>query len=1041
MTHRAERSVFGLTLLACVSGQLLGAPGPASSPEFFESRIRPILANNCYGCHTTSKLGGLRLDSREGLMQGGASGPAVKVGDPDKSPLIQAVLQSGELKMPKGSKLKKEEIDNLVAWVKAGAEWPVSLTTKSVTPKDGQYVITADQRAFWSLQPLHAVPAPTVQDAARVNTQIDRFVLARLDKEGLKPVRAAGKRTLIRRATLDLIGLLPTPQEIEDFENDHSAEAFAKVVDRLLASPQYGERWGRVWLDVARYGEDDYRSLDPMRRGYNPYPNAYLYRDWVIQAFNNDLPYGEFVKAQLAADTMDDKSRSRMLPALGFLGQGLWFYDNGAVEVTRADERHDRVDVVTRGFLGLTAGCARCHDHKYDPISQKDYYSLAGVFANTVYSEYPKVPKSEIASYESKEKRIKDKEKLLGEINHAESSDLAETLVLQIAKYMRAAWRITGEPKDPIAKVVEEEKLDYELMERFVKFLAKPPRFYPYLESWKAMIKRGGKAPEAKKLAEGFQTLVTEVMFEKREVKEENEIIVAKSLPGTKKKEPALKPNEFITNDDFCPGCGLELKTLPVDKMNLWTDVFQRDLTVEDEMQYASNMTPGLLAFRGWGLTRRLSADKRAYMEALKTDIEAAKKALPSKYPFVHGVQDANQLVNLPVSLRGSPYNLGEVQKRHFLSMLTDGRPEEFQHGSGRMELAEAIVRQPIAMRVYVNRIWKSHFGTGIVDTPSNFGFAGERPTHPELLEYLAQTFVDGGMSTKKLHREIMLSSTYQLSADNLEVNFAKDSGNRLYWRANRHRMDAEQIRDSLLLAAGNLDGKMFGPSADLEPAFKRRTVYGKVSRYHVDEYLQLFDFPSPMISAEKRFATNVPLQRLFFMNSDFVQQQGELLARRIANEPDTTAKIQKQYALLFGRAASGEEVQAGIEYLRTEPMKEYEERKAKAKAEKDKKALTKADDGKIGDVKQSDVKQEEGKPDESLKDSSTETEESAWATAETSGIGGAVPLGEGMMAGMETAGRRPAGAKAEAKPMLPVTVWGRYAKILMSLPEFTFIN
>ena len=1032
MTHRRERCVLGLTLLACIAGRLLGAPGPAATPEFFESRIRPILANNCYGCHTTSKLGGLRLDSREALLQGGVSGPAVKAGDPDKSPLIQAVLQSGELKMPKGSKLKKEEIDDLVAWVKAGAAWPVSPAAKIVTPKDGQYVITADQRAFWSLQPLHATAAPTVQDAERVNTQIDRFILARLEKEGLKPVRAADKRTLIRRATLDLIGLLPTPQEIEDFEKDQSAEAFAKVVDRLLASPHYGERWGRVWLDVARYGEDDYRSLDPMRRGYNPYPNAYLYRDWVIQAFNHDLPYDQFVKAQLAADAMDEKTRSRMLPALGFLGQGLWFYDNGAVEVTRADERHDRVDVVTRGFLGLTTGCARCHDHKYDPIPQKDYYSLAGVFANTVYSEYPKVPKSEVASYDSKEKRIKQKEKLLGEINQAESSDLAETLVLQIAKYMQAAWRITGEPKDQIAKVVEEEKLDYELMERFVKFLAKPPRFYPYLESWKAMIKRGGKAPEAKKLAEEFQTLVTQVMFEKREMKEENEIIVAKSLPGTKKKERAMKPNEFITNDDFCPGCGLELKTLPVDKMNLWTDVFQRDLTGEDEMQYARNMTPGLLAFRGWGLERRLSPDKRAYLDALKTDIEAAKKALAPKYPFVHGVKDAEKLVDLPVSLRGNPYNLGEVQKRHFLSMLTDGRPEEFQHGSGRMEFAEAIVRQPIAMRVYVNRIWKSHFGTGIVDTPSNFGFAGERPTHPELLEYLAQTFIDGGMSTKKLHREIMLSSTYQLSAENSDANFAKDSGNRLYWRANRHRMDAEQIRDSLLLVAGNLEPKMFGPSADLEPAYKRRTVYGKVSRYHVDEYLQLFDFPSPMISAEKRFATNVPLQRLFFMNSDFVQQQGELLARRVADEPDTTAKIQKQYALLFGRAATPEEVQAGIEYLRTEPMKEYEERKAKAKEEKDRKALKKGADGKPG---------EESKPDETSKDSSTEMKEAPSATAETGGAGGAAPMGEGMMAGIGSAGRRSAPAKAESKPMLPVTVWGRYAKILMSLPEFTFIN
>jgi len=1023
MTFRGNSTVLRSAVLVHFAMSLQGAPAPASFPEFFESRIRPILANNCYGCHTSSKLGGLRVDSREALLTGGASGPALKPGEPDKSLLIQAVLQTGELKMPKGSKLKKDEIDDLAAWVKAGAEWPATNAKPVEVTKGSEYVIRPEQRAFWSFQPLHATPPPTVQNSTWAKTDIDRFVLARLEKDGMKPVRAADKRTLIRRATLDLIGLPPTPKEIEDFEKDRSRDAFATVVDRLLASPHYGERWGREWLDVARYGEDDYRSLDPMRRGYNPYPNAYLYRDWVIQAFNNDLPYDQFVKAQLAADAMDEKVRFKMLPALGFLGQGLWFYDNGAVEVTRADERHDRIDVVTRGFLGLTVGCARCHDHKYDPIPQKDYYSLAGVFASTVYHEYPQVPKSESTSFDGLEKKIKDKEKLLGEITQAESADLSETLVLQISKYMKAAWRITGEPKDQIGKVVEEEKLDYELMERFVKFLAKPPRFYPYLESWQAMIKRGGTAAKAKKLADDFQTLVTQIMFEKREMKEENEIIVAKSLPGNKKKERAMKPNEFVTNDDFCPGCGLELKSLPVDKMNLWSDVFVRDLNGEDEMQNFRNMTPGLLAFRGWGLERQLSHEKRAYMDALKADIDAAKKALPSKYPFVHGVRDAAQIVDLPVSLRGSPYNLGEVQKRHFLSILNDGRPEEFQHGSGRMELAEAIVRQPIAMRVFVNRIWKAHFGTGLVDTPSNFGFAGERPSNPELLEYLAKTFAEGGTSTKKLHREIMLSSVYQLSAENSESNFAKDSGNRLYWRANRHRMDAEQIRDSLLLASGNLDQKMFGPSADLEPSYKRRTVYGKVSRYHVDEYLQLFDFPSPMISAEKRFATNVPLQRLFFMNSDFVQQQGELIAKRVAEEPDTTAKIQKMYALLFGRAATSEEVKAGIEYLRAEPMKEYEERKAKEKQKGKEKHKT-GDDN----------------PGESAIDTPAETKETASATAETGAAGGAVPMGAGMMAGMG-GGRRGATPAAEVKPMLPVTVWGRYAKILMSLPEFTFIN
>ncbi|MGD0296484.1 MAG: DUF1549 domain-containing protein, partial [Bryobacteraceae bacterium] len=331
-----SRTAVGL--FACVSAALAATSAP-DSPDFFEARIRPVLANNCFACHAASALGGLRVDSREGMLKGGKSGTAMIPGDPEKSLLIQAVRQTNpKLKMPMGGKLKDQEIADLDAWVKAGANWPAT-AAPVVNPKSGEYVITTEQRAFWSFQPLRATSAPAPNSTTWAKTDIDRFVLAKLEHEGLKPVAAADKRTLIRRVTLDLTGLPPTFEEIEAFENDKTPEAFAKVVDRLLASEQYGERWGRFWLDVARFGEDDYRSLDPMRRGYNPYPCAYLYRDWVIKAFNDDMPFDVFVKAQLAADLMDESSRAKMLPALGFLGQGPWFYDNGSVEVTRADER------------------------------------------------------------------------------------------------------------------------------------------------------------------------------------------------------------------------------------------------------------------------------------------------------------------------------------------------------------------------------------------------------------------------------------------------------------------------------------------------------------------------------------------------------------------------------------------------------------------------------------------------------------------------------------------------------------------------------
>jgi len=1001
-----QRIVFGLALLVVAAWPVWSQ----SKDDFFETRVRPILATECFSCHTDSQLGGLRLDSREAMMRGGKSGPAIIPGEPDKSLLLIAVRQTGALKMPKGGKLAPDQIEAIAEWIRSGAVWPDSGKPKA-DPK-GEMIIDPARRAFWSFQSLHPVSAPSPRNARWPRTEIDRFIMARLEKEGLAPVGAADRRTLLRRATLDLTGIPPTSEEIEAFENDKSPDAFARVVDRLLASPQYGERWGRLWLDVARYGEDDYRSLDPMGRGFAPYPHAYLYRDWVVKAFNDDLPYDQFVRAQLAGDQMDEKSRVRMLPALGFLGQGPWYYDNGAVEVTRADERHDRIDVVSRGFLGLTVGCARCHNHKYDPIPTKDYYAMAGVFASTTYKEYPQVPESAVTKYADLEKKLKNKEKLLGEFLQNEGRQLSEGLTLQASKYMQSVWRVGGEPKEDLNDVIEKNKLDYELIQRWIKFLAKPPRYYPYLKDWQAMMQKGGTAAEAKKLGDEFQTLLLDVLFERKDLKEQNEIIIAKALTGTKPKEPLFKPNEFVTNDDFCPNCGVEIKAMSLDRTNLWMDVYVRDLDDPMLPGVTQKYKPGLLAFRGWGLERQISAEGRAYLTAFREDIENFKKAMPAAYPYVHGVADREKPVDLPVSLRGNPNNLGEVVPRGFLSVLSKDDRLCFTKGSGRLELADAILGQPLTMRVIVNRIWKWHFGTGIVDTPSNFGFNGERPVHPELIEYLADFFVRNGMSIKKLHREIMLSSVYQLSNESNKTNYDKDSANRLYWRSNRRRMDVEQIRDSLLATSGALDKKLGGPSEAMTPQSTRRTLYGKVSRYKLDDFLQLFDFPSPNISAEQRYATNVPLQRLFFMNSDFVQQQAELLVRRLESEPTVEARIQKAYHLVLGRAATLEEVRLGLEYLRTEPLKEYEERK-KAEEEKEK--------------KKSEKKEMAGKPGEAPSAAPS-------VTADQPNAPQMDP--NGMMAGVVAAAK-----SDEKKPLLPVTHWGRYLKVLLSSTEFMFIN
>ncbi len=699
---------------------------------------------------------------------------------------------------------------------------------------------------------------------------------------------------------------------------------------------------------MARYGEDDYRSLNPIPRGYRPYPNAWAYRDWVIQAFNDDLPYDQFVKAQLAGDLMDAKTRYKTLPATGFLGLGPWYYDNGSNEVTRADERHDRVDVVTRGFLGLTVACARCHDHKYDPIPQTDYYALAGVFFNTVYEEYPRAPQKVVDDYLKLQDQLDQKEEIAEEMTKDASNELSRSLALQTANYLEGVWEVTGKEKKEMPEVVEARKLDYELMERWIKYMAKPTDKYKNKDAWQAMIKKdGGAKAEAKKLAQQFQDDIEQVMLQKADLDAQNKVLEAKDLDGTKPKKRTDKPSNFVSNKDFNPGALIRFKVLPDDVTNFWVEIFEHELKDSEDPQASMDRKPkpGVLLFRGWGLESRLGPETQARLKSIQDDIAALHKKLDPSYPFIHGVKDSEKPVNIQLALRGNPETLGPEVPRHFLSVLSDADPAPLTEGSGRMQLANLIVKQPIAMRVIVNRIWKGHFGTGIVDTPSNFGFGGERPTDPELLEYLARTFVKDGMSIKKLQREIMLSATYQLSTENNQLDFEKDSGNRLYWRANRKRMDAEQIRDSILDVAGNLDTMTTGPSTELTPDFKGRTVYGKVSRYKLDAYLQLFDFPPPNMSAEKRFTTTVPLQRLFLMNSDFVQVEAEALAKRVTAEADNRARIRKIYSLTYGRLPREQEIQIGLGYLHAEPAKEYEEDKNKPKDKSDKAASDAAAD------------------------------------------------------------------------------------------------
>jgi hypothetical protein len=748
----------GLALLLC---RQLPAAEPPSAPrsappspqaiEFFEKKVRPLLTENCVSCHGPQKQrAGLRLDSRDGLLTGSDDGPVVVAGEPDKSPLIRAVRYDGERKMPPKAKLPAEQVEALTTWVKMGAPWPEDA---GVAPIDTHKAIAEARRSHWSFRPVTNPTPPKVKVGKWVRSPVDAFVLAGLEEKGLTPSRQADRRTLIRRATFDLLGLPPTPDEVAAFEADPSSDAYEKLIDRLLASPHYGERWGRHWLDLARYADTKGYVFTEERR----FPYSYTYRDYVIRSFNADLPYDQFILQQLAADqlvaadpvvgppaegtsdTLSPDDDKRVLAAMGFLTLGRRFLNN------THDIIDDRIDATMRGLQGLTVACARCHDHKFDPIPQKDYYSLYGVFASS--TEPKELP-------------------LIGEVEETPEGIAFEK---ELAKRTEAVEKFRDANKDELAKGNR-------------KFRDELKKLQNAVDQWRA------------------------------------------TAPGS-------PPRAMVLQD------------------------------------------------------------------------------LPSpKVPHVF--------------LRGNPNNTGPEVPRQFLEVLSGDKREPFARGSGRLELARAIASKdnPLTARVVVNFVWMHHFGAGLVRTPGDFGTRGEPPTHPELLDWLARSFMDDGWSVKKLHRVILLSNTYrQASADDAKAA-ALDPENRLLWKMHRRRLEFEPLRDSFLAVAGRLDTKVGGRAVDLTtaPFSTRRSVYGFIDRQNLPGLFRTFDFASPDATTPQRFTTTVPQQALFLMNSPFVIEQVRHFAARadVAGLKTDAERIDRMHRLAYGRPAEPDEVALGLKFL-----------------------------------------------------------------------------------------------------------------------------
>ncbi len=808
--------------------------------DFFEKSVRPVLVDKCVGCHgaTTSK-GGLRLDSRSAVIAGGRDGPVVIPGKPGESRLIAAVKHVGELKMPRdGAKLSAAEITALEKWVSLGVPWPAA--AKPLVAVVGK-VPGSDHWAFQS------VKRPAVPNKSTSNP-VDAFIRDKLATAKLTPSLEANRRTLIRRLTFDLHGLPPTPAEVAAFEADKSPTADDTLADRLLASPKYGERWARHWLDVARYADN---------KGYvffedKQYPWAWTYRDYVIGAFNRDLPYDRFVTEQIAADRLplDDQ---KSLAALGFLTIGGHFMGN------THDMIDDRIDAVTRGLMGLTVSCARCHDHKFDPVPQADYYSLYGVLRSCTEPMVPPLwgapPATE--DYKKFAADLAAKEKRLTDFVVEKHRELVTQARARAGDYLLAAHAARNQPiADDFMLIADKGDLNPAMIVRWRAFLeATKKRNDPAWAVWH----RYAETPEAE-----FAAV--------KPGDTDNPLVrTAFATPPKSMKEVAERYGKLLAGAE---------KT--------WKDAGAKAPLADVNLEalrgvlYGPTSPADAPMALDWGFLSLFPdrATQGEYQKLIK-DVEAHAAKGP---PRAMALLDADRPFDPRVFIRGAPNRLGEQVPRQFLKVL-DANRKPFTDGSGRLELAKAVASKdnPLTARVFVNRVWMHHFGRGLVDTPGDFGLRGNTPSHPELLDWLAAEFVANGWGVKKLHKLIVTSATYRQASTDRDDGLATDPENRLLWKQTRRRLEFEPLHDAMLAVSGSLDATVGGPSFPLFTGKTRRAVYGYIDRLEFPSLLATFDVPNPAASSTERTLTTVAPQALYLMNGPFSRDAAKRLVNSAA--------------------------------------------------------------------------------------------------------------------------------------------------------------
>ena len=899
---KSPAPAFGV-VATCLATAVFASAAPAKiDPEqlaFFEKKIRPVLAEHCYKCHSTQaeKLkGGLYVDSKEGLLKGGTSGPAIVPGKPEKSLLVKDIksTNSDEMMPPKGDRLSAQVIADIETWIRMGAPDPRTDTTGAVAALKVDW---DKARQHWAYQPVKAPAVPAVKDATKwVKGDLDKFVLAKLESKGMTPSPLADKRTLIRRATFDLTGLPPTPAEVSDFLADKSAKAFEKVIDRLLASPAYGERWGRHWLDVARYA-DTSGDRNNNAKNRTSFPFAWTYRDYVIQAFNDDKPYDQFVREQIAGDRLATAEDKAPLAAMGFLTVGKRFMGN------QNEVIDDRIDVITQGLMGVTAACARCHDHKFDPVSQKDYYSLHGVFSSSVEpTEEPMLakPKSE-ADYQD---FLKKSEELQARI--ANSRNVVEERILDgfrnsVDKYLLGV-RDTHHTTKTAVQIRNTRGLDLDLFSQWTDYLKVAERktdaiFGPWLAF--AALKDAefaAKAPElaAKYAADKSLNALVAPLF--------------------------AKPPENITA--LAEGYGKLFR-----ETERLADKGEKPEGARAALHAVLHAKGSPILINAASLRRIAGAALNNAEAGERLKLDELKRDHPGSPPRAMTLNDVAKPRDSFVMIRGEPANKGPVVKRRWLEIMGGSDSKPFSTGSGRLDLANEVASKdnPLTARVFVNRVWNWHFGDAIVRTLGDFGLRSDPPSNQALLDHVAARFMADGWSVKRLHKTIMLSATWQQVTLDNPANSKVDPGNALFWRQNLQRLNFESLRDTLLVLGGKHEfADRGGPSdADLN-ASGRRTVYGFIDRAKISDAFRIFDFANPDMTAPSRVQTTVPLQALYLMNNGFVAEQ----SRHVAGRPELLSgakdeeKIEFVYQLFFQRAPTAAELQLAKNYIADQQAK-----------------------------------------------------------------------------------------------------------------------